>query len=166
MTFRIERAHARDLVKVKHVWKAMVKDYKRLSDGMWEVHEPGEAWARRHQQYLDWINDASGVVFLAIDPDSEEIVGYAALHFVMSGAAFDLGESYGDVETLAVLPERRGQGIGVSLLTACRKELERREIEYLTLETLASNAGALRLYERAGYKPFMVRLVRKVDDGD
>lgn len=164
MTFRIERAHARDLVKVKHLWKAMINDYQRLSDGLWEVREPGEAWARRHQQYLEWIHDAGGVVFLAFDPETEEVVGYAALHFVTSGATFDLGESYGDVETLAVLPERRGQGIGVALLNACRKELDRREIEYLTLETLASNTGALRLYERAGYQPFMVRLVRKVED--
>lgn len=164
MTFRIERAHARDLVKVKHLWKAMINDYQRLSDGLWEVREPGEAWARRHQQYLDWINDAGGVIFLAYDPDSAEVVGYAALHFVTSGATFDLGESYGDVETIAVLPERRGQGIGVALLNACRKELDRREIEYLTLETLASNTGALRLYERAGYRTFMVRLVRRVED--
>ena len=163
MTFRIERAHARDLTKVKHLWKVMIADYERLSDGVWEVREPSEAWARRHQQYLEWINDAGGIVFLAFDPDTDEVVGYAALHLVTSGAAFDLGESYGDVETLAVLPERRGQGIGLALLNACQKELDRREIEYLSLETLASNTGALRLYERAGFQPFMMRMMRRVD---
>lgn len=162
MTFRIDRAHARDLTKVKHLWKAMIADYRELSDGVWEVREPGEAWARRHQQYLDWINDAGGVVFLAIDTDTDEVVGYAALHFVMSGATFDLGESFGDLETLAVLPTHRGKGVGAALLTACRKELERREIEYWSLETLSSNAGALRLYERSGFQPFMVRMVKRV----
>lgn len=164
MSIRIERAHARDLTKVKRLWKAMITDYQQLSDGLWEVHEPGEAWARRHQQYLEWINDATGVVFLATDVESEEVVGYAALHFVLSGATFDLGESFGEIETLAVLPTERGRGVGAALINACRKELDRREIEYCALETLAANEGALRLYQRAGFQPFMVRLVRRVDD--
>ncbi|GAB97064.1 ribosomal protein S18 acetylase RimI-like enzyme [Kineosphaera limosa] len=166
MSIRIERAHARDLTKVKRLWKAMIGDYQQLSDGLWEVREPGEAWARRHQQYLDWINDAGGVVFLALDTDTEEIIGYAALHFVLSGATFDLGESYGEIETLAVLPTERGRGVGAALINACRRELDRREVEYMALETLASNTGALRLYERAGFQPFMVRLVRRVNDDE
>ena len=166
MTFRIDRAHARDLTKVKHLWKAMIADYRELSDGVWEVREPGEAWARRHQQYLDWINDAGGVVFLAIDTDTDEVVGYAALHFATSGATFDLGESFGDIETLAVRPDYRGRGVGAALMAACERELERREIQYVSLQTLACNEKALRLYARSGFQPFMTRLVKRVDSDD
>ncbi|MDO5712220.1 MAG: GNAT family N-acetyltransferase [Micrococcales bacterium] len=167
MTIRIDRAHLRDLTKVKPLWKAMLADYRELSDGVWEVREPQEAWQRRHQEYLEWINDAGGVVFLATDTDTEtdEIVGYAALRFVTSGATFDLGESFGDIETLAVKPGYRGKGVGAALLAACQRELERREIKFVSLQTLASNEKALRLYERAGFQPFMTRLVRRVDDG-
>ncbi len=164
MTVRIERAHARDLTKVKTVWKAMIADYRRLSDEVWEVSDPAEAWSRRHQQYLEWMNDATGAIFLATDTDSEELVGFAALRWENSGSTFDLGQSFGDVESLAVLPSHRGQGVGLALVSACRRELERREIEYMTLETLASNTGGLRLYQRAGFEPFMVRMVRKVED--
>lgn len=165
MTIRIDRAHLRDLTKVKPLWKAMVADYAELSDGLCEVRAPQEAWEHRHQEYLEWINDAGGVVFLATDSESEtgEVIGYAALHFASSGAAFDLGESFGDIETLAVKPDHRGRGVGAALMAACQRELERREIRYVSLQTLASNERALRLYARAGFKPFMTRLVKRVD---
>lgn len=159
MTFRIRRAHVRDLTKVKPLWKAMMARYDDISDGAWQIREPAEAWARRHQEYLEWINDATGVVFLAVD-DDDEVIGYAALRFVTSGAAFDLGENYGDLESLAVQPENRGQGVGAALMAACRKELDRREIHFWVLETLTSNRAALRLYEREGFSPFMVKMVQ------
>lgn len=168
MTIRIDRAHLRDLTKVKPLWKAMIADYAELSDGMWEVRAPQEAWERRHQEYLEWINDAGGVVFLATDSETpdDEVVGYAALHFVTSGATFDLGESFGDIETLAVKPEYRGRGVGAALMAACQRELEHREIAYVSLQTLACNTKALRLYERSGFQPFMTRLVKRVDSDD
>ncbi len=165
MRIHIDRAHVRDLTKVKPLWKRMIADYKEMSDGIWVIREPQEAWQRRHQEYLDWINDGGGVIFLATDSETgtDEIVGYAALHFVTSEAAIDLGESVGNVETLAVKPEYRGKGVGKALLAACQRELERREIEFWSIETLASNERALRLYQREGFQPFLVRLVRRVD---
>ena len=153
----------------------MVADYREMSDGIWAVREPQEAWQRRHQEYLDWINDAGGVIFLATDSEagSDEIVGYAALHLIMSGAAIDLGETVGHVETLAVKPEYRGKGVGAALLAACERKLERREIEFWSIETLASNERALRLLP-AGRVPavhgppgpprrFRVRLTNRID---
>ncbi len=169
MTIRIDRAHLRDLTKVKPLWKAMIADYAELSDGLWEVRAPQEAWEHRHQEYLEWINDAGGVVFLATDstaPEGEDVVGYAALHFATSGATFDLGESFGDIETLAVRPDYRGRGVGAALMAACERELERREIQYVSLQTLACNEKALRLYARSGFQPFMTRLVKRLDSDD
>ena len=161
MTFHIERAHVRDLTKVKPLWKAMIHHYATITDGLWAVREPTEAWQRRHQEYLNWINDATGVIFLAVQ--DEEVIGYAALHLIESGATFDFGEKFGDIETLAVAPEHRDRGVGSALVAACREELERREIAYWTMISLASNEGAVRLAERSGFKPFMVRMVQRLD---
>lgn len=173
MTVRITRARARDLTKLKRLWKAMISDYVDFTDGVWQVREPQDAWQRRLQEYLEWINDGTGIVFVAVDEGepgqakeadvSRTIVGYAALHLVPSGSIIDLGESFADIETLTVLPEYRGRGIGHRLMLACRRELERREITYCTLATLAGNAQARTLCEREGFRPFMTRHVMKLE---
>ena len=170
MTFQIDRAHVRDISRVKPLWKQMVTDYAAISGGVWTVLEPNEAWQRRMQEYLSWINDASGVILIATSrapgPDGESVesvVGYASLRFVSSGSTFDTGETHGELESLVVLPEYRGQGIGYALMSACSKELARREIHHWSMSTLADNKAALALARKAGFAPFMIRMAQRVD---
>jgi len=165
MSFHIQRAHVRDLTKVKSLWMSMVASYRELAQDTWAVRDPAEAWQLRLQEYLEWINDATGVVFLALDEEGTA-VGYAALRFVTSGAAVYLGEDVGELESLAVHPDRRGQGIGTALMNACRKELERREIAFWSLETLSANTAAVRLLERQGFETFKLRMVQRLDVDD
>lgn len=65
MAYRIEKAHIRDLKLVKPFWKAMVRQIRDVSAGEWPVRDPDESWQRRHQEYLTWLNDGAGVIFLA-----------------------------------------------------------------------------------------------------
>lgn len=170
MTFQIDRAHVRDISRVKPLWKQMVSDYASISGGVWQVLEPGEAWQRRLQEYLSWMNEAGGVIYIATkqqpggqgEPE-EKVVGYAALRFVTSGSTFDTGETHGELESLVVLPEARGEGIGYALMTACRKELERREIDHWSMSTLADNSAAIALGRKAGFEPFMIRMAQRLD---
>ncbi len=162
MSYQITRAHIRDLPRVKPLWKSMLRRYADVAGGDWPVRDPATAWARRHEEYLSWLNEGAGVIFLALDSESEDVVGYAALHFCVSGSTFDTGERFGELESLAVAEELRGQAIGSQLLEACRSELSRREISFWALETLAANVEATRLYERSGFTPFMLRMIQKV----
>ncbi|WP_168583673.1 GNAT family N-acetyltransferase [Gephyromycinifex aptenodytis] len=165
MTVRIERAHVRDVKRVKPLWQLLVQRYADVAADDWPVRDANDAWQRRHQDYLTWINEASGVIFIAWEGEGEaaRAIGYAALRFVDSGAAIDLGERVGEMESLAVYPEHHGKGIGTSLITACRRELERREIAFCCIETLASNEQAVALCERNGFRPYMVRLIRRIE---
>ena len=164
MSYVIARAHIRDLPRVKPFWKAMLESYVRLSGPDFVVRDPNEAWARRHDEYHMWLNEGAGMLFLATDPDqADKIVGYAAVKFTASGSAFDMGERFGELESLAVSEEARGAGLGTQLIEACRKELEKREISYWSLDVLAVNEDAQRLYERSGFHPFMLRMIRRTD---
>lgn len=165
MTVRIERAHVRDVKRVKPLSQLLMRRYHGVAGDDWPVREPGEAWQRRHQDYMTWINEATGVIFIAWDGDGQnaKAIGYAALRFVDSGAAFDLGERVGEMESLAVLPDHHGKGIGTSLIAACRRELERREIAFCFIETLAGNEEAVALCTRNGFRPYMVRLIQRID---
>ncbi len=163
MAYSIERAHIRDLAQVKPFWKAMVQHYHETLAGAWPVRSPEEAWQLRHQEYMVWINEGTGVVFLARDAQKQG-VGYAALHFSTVGSTFDLGDSFGELESLAVHPDHRSHGIGVKLIEACRIELHKRDIAYWTLDTLAVDTRTTRLYARAGFAPFMLKMLQSVED--
>ncbi|MBO3128905.1 GNAT family N-acetyltransferase [Dermatophilus congolensis] len=171
MSQQIVRAHVRDIAKVKPLWKQMVSEYATISGGKWRVLEPHEAWQLRFQEYLAWINDASGLVFIAIDqtPDEngnveDKAVGYAAIRFVSPDSTFDMGETRGELESLVVLPDYRGRGIASDLLAACRKELMRREISYWTTSTLTDNAATIHLFQKNGFKPFLLRMGQRLED--
>ena len=163
MAYSIERAHIRDLAKVKPFWKAMVEHYHDTLAGQWPVRTPEQAWQLRHQEYMTWINEGTGVVFIARDAH-KEAVGYAALHFSSVGSTFDLGDSFGELESLAVHAEHRNHGLGAKLIEACRKELHKRDIGYWTLDTLAADTRTNRLYAKAGFAPFMLKMVQSVEE--
>lgn len=58
-----------------------------------------------------------------------------------------LPHRYATLNDLVVTPPKRGQGIGSSLLGAAKKWARDRRLEYLELEVLAQNSGAIELYE-------------------
>jgi ribosomal-protein-alanine N-acetyltransferase len=53
------------------------------------------------------------------------------------------------IATVGVLPEHRGRGIGTLLMEACEEKLPYPAIR---LCVRLSNEGAIRLYERLGYR--------------
>ena len=55
------------------------------------------------------------------------------------------------INNIAVLPQHRGQGLGTALLQYVLAEGRRLGARRTTLEVRASNAGALRLYDRLGF---------------
>jgi ribosomal protein S18 acetylase RimI-like enzyme len=54
--------------------------------------------------------------------------------------------------SIAVVPELGGHGIGTALLTAA-EDAARRRMTAVRLEVEETNARAIRLYRRAGYRP-------------
>ena len=70
------------------------------------------------------------------------------------------GDRTAELETLAVLPEQRGAGIGGALMDAVDQELGRLGIDDLWVVVVAGNADALRFYERRGLRTYMHRMHR------
>ena len=59
----------------------------------------------------------------------------------------------GEVLNLAVSPEFRRRGVARALLRAGLKYFRKRRVEEVFLEVRESNAGALALYQAAGFRP-------------
>lgn len=74
---------------------------------------------------------------------ADEVLGYAVLWCVLD---------QGELANIAVRPELRGRGLGARLLDEVVAVSRRRGVAKLYLEVRDSNDGALRLYERFGFR--------------
>jgi ribosomal protein S18 acetylase RimI-like enzyme len=71
-----------------------------------------------------------------------------------------IGDRVGEIESLSVLPEHRGRGLGGRLLEGLEAALREQGVNDLILGLLPGNEDAARLYARRGYKPTWLCLSR------
>lgn len=75
-------------------------------------------------------------------------VGYMGMYHVANE---------GHITNIAVLPAWRGRGVASALLRSFVELAQSRELAFLTLEVRAGNSGAIRLYEKFGFRQVGVR---------
>lgn len=105
-----------------------------------------DAWDR--EQFLDYLTQPSKCAFLVATTDGA-VVGYALAFHTKTRA---------EVDSIAVAPAHRGQGIAVALLTRVISQLRRRGFKAVSLNVRPENTAAIRLYQKLGF-----RRVRRVD---
>jgi ribosomal protein S18 acetylase RimI-like enzyme len=66
------------------------------------------------------------------------------------------GSDLGRLSSIAIRPERKGGGLGKSLLEAAELDARAHGCRRLRLEVRSDNVPAQRLYDRAGYRRFAV----------
>jgi putative acetyltransferase len=78
-------------------------------------------------------------------PDGGDVIA------VGCGGLRELDGSHGEIKRMYVIPERRGTGLSVAILTALEGEARGRGWHRVVLETGDRQPDAMRLYEREGY---------------
>ena len=74
------------------------------------------------------------------------------------------------VDSLAVARSARGMGVGTALMREAERKARRMGKRFMSLGVIGENAGAIRLYERLGYKitrterGFIIRLIVGCDE--
>lgn len=58
----------------------------------------------------------------------------------------------GSIQNIGIAPEHRGQGLGTLLLSHALLGFQRAGLRRATLEVTAQNSGAVRLYQRFGFR--------------
>lgn len=154
---------AGDLEAVAPLWMSMVEHHRMIAGADLPIRASADAWALRQQEYRAWLRDDSGLLLLARIRGTDELAGYAFCRVIASGPTFDFGER-GDVESLVVAPEARGAGIGTALLRASRHQLKLRGCAYWTVSVMEANNGAVQLYERVGFRPWLRELAAPLDE--
>ena len=98
----------------------------------------------KEADFLEMIEADYAYYYVACTEDSgtEKIVGIIGLRDIS-------GE--GEITNVAVEPEFRRRGIGRLMLDKVLEEARQLGIRDITLEVRESNAGAIKLYEKAGF---------------
>jgi ribosomal protein S18 acetylase RimI-like enzyme len=65
---------------------------------------------------------------------------------------------YGNIESVAVLPQFQSQGIGAMLLDAAEDWLSGRKCTIARLSVFASNDRATKLHAKRGYRPVVTMM--------
>jgi ribosomal protein S18 acetylase RimI-like enzyme len=100
-------------------------------------------------------------VILLVAEQDRKVVGYSYAR-VEGRDYMSLRGPAGVLHDIVVCPEHRRHGVGSVLLDATLRALESRGVPQIVLSTAALNAGAKRLFTRAGFRETMVEMTRDV----
>jgi N6-L-threonylcarbamoyladenine synthase/ribosomal-protein-alanine N-acetyltransferase len=108
-----------------------------------------DAWSERSMRHE--VGGEHSYYLVAFRPESpDEIEGYA-------GLLAPSGSTDGDIQTIAVAPGARRQGLGRALMQTLLGEARRRGVMTVFLEVRADNPGAQTLYRMLGFEEIGVR---------
>jgi ribosomal-protein-alanine N-acetyltransferase len=88
--------------------------------------------------------------FVAVPPT--EILGFAAATLLLAGVEKEALQNLCELDSMAVHPSARRQGIGAALLRAVLDWAARNGAHRLSLEVRASNAAAIAFYRQLGLR--------------
>ncbi|MGC1852385.1 MAG: GNAT family N-acetyltransferase [Solirubrobacterales bacterium] len=146
-----------ELDAVEPLWNALQEHHARITpelDPQTPKRELGEAWRVRRSKYVRWLEDPE--TFFVIAQDTDGPVGYAFVTVGPGYASWQTGERAGELETLSVLPDHRGTGVGAALIEAAWDRLAELGVDDMAITTTTTNFDAHRFYERQGFNQIFV----------
>ena len=154
---------AGELPLLEPLWVAVHHRHAQTMPHLAPYVSDGDTWAIRSALYRELLAKPDTLLLLAFD--GESAVGYGVAHVLPVDDSWipdtwQTGASIGEIESLSVLPEYRGSGLGSLLLDRLETHLRARGAQDLILGVLPGNAAAIRLYERRGYQPTWLYLSR------
>jgi GNAT superfamily N-acetyltransferase len=154
---RVVEAGPERIPDLEPLWRALYDHHRQIAAGVANVRPFEETWSRRRRQYGEWLASDDAAVLLATRDG--RAIGYAAVTVGPGPATWDLGDRVAEVETLAVLPDERGAGVGKALFDSARRWAQARGAEAIGVGLAHTNDGARRFYEREGFTPFYLEMV-------
>ncbi|WP_101947036.1 GNAT family N-acetyltransferase [Mycobacterium sp. 3519A] len=161
--WQLRTGSAADLDLVGPLWTAVHHRHAAVMPHLAPYVSDDETWRVRRGLYEQLLAKPDTLLLLAFDGDTA--VGYGLAHVMpvddsWIADTWVTGPRIGEIESLSVLPEYRGGGLGSALLTRLEEHLRDAGCEDLILGALPGNTDAIRLYERMGYQPTWLYLSR------
>jgi ribosomal protein S18 acetylase RimI-like enzyme len=161
--WQVRTGGAADLELVGPLWVAVHHQHAETMPQLAPYVSDDETWRVRRVLYEELL--AKPDTLLLIASIDETAVGYGLAHVLPVDETWipdtwETGSRIGEIESLSVLPEYRGSGLGSELLNRLEQHLHAIGVQDLILGALPGNTDAIRLYERRGYQPTWLYLSR------
>jgi ribosomal protein S18 acetylase RimI-like enzyme len=160
---RIVKGSASDVPSLEPLWVAVHRAHVASMPELAPYVSDAETWAERRALYEQAFAKPDTVLLLAFEGDA--LIGYALAHVLAVEETWipdtwRTGPRIAEVESLSVLPEYRGQGVGTALMDELDGEIAALGVDDVIVGALAGNEDALRLYRRRGFRPTWLYLSR------
>jgi ribosomal protein S18 acetylase RimI-like enzyme len=164
----ISRGSAEDVPRLEPLWVAVHHQHQAAMPELAPYVSDEVTWREHGPMYEELFRRPDTFLFLASDGD--RLIGYALGHVTpveetWIADTWVTGKRIGELESISVLPEYRGQGLGSRLLDEVDREFDAIGVEDVVIGLLPGNEGALRLYERHGFRPNWLYLSRFRSEG-
>jgi ribosomal protein S18 acetylase RimI-like enzyme len=161
--WQLRTGGAEDLDLVEPLWVAVHHRHAETMPELAPYVSDDETWRVRRALYEELLAKPDTLLLVAAVDGA--VVGYGLAHVLAAEETWIpdtwvTGSRIGEIESLSVLPEYRGGGLGSELLRRLEEHLAEKGVEDLILGALAGNRDAIRLYERQGYRPTWLYLSR------
>ena len=154
--WQIRQGTRDDLPAMEALWRFLYSHHEAVSTGALPFIPADERWPARLQQFEAEF-DAGRALLLIAEDDAGDSVGFTFSRMEDPDPILVTGP-LAEVETIVVDPERRGEGLGEALMRHTFDELRGLGAQSVKLVVVAGNEPALRLYERMGIRPALLRL--------
>lgn len=163
----IERGSADDVDELRELWLELHHHHAEVAPRSGEFADDETSWRSRAAYYREWLSDPRS--FLLLARGGGRLLGYAMVQVADRPPgqedAWRAPEVGAEIQTLLVTAEARGSGLGGRLIDEIDSELARQGITEVIVGLMPGNDGALRLYERRGFRPRWLELVRDLEAG-
>jgi ribosomal protein S18 acetylase RimI-like enzyme len=161
--WQVRTGSAADLDLVGPLWVAVHHQHAQVMPQLAPYVSDDETWRVRRALYQELLAKPDTLLLLAFD--GETVVGYGLAHVMAVDDSWIAdtwvtGPRIGEIESLSVLPQYRGSGLGSVFLERLEQHLQAIGVEDIILGALPGNTDAIRLYERCGYQPTWLYLSR------
>jgi GNAT superfamily N-acetyltransferase len=159
----IARAGAEALDQLEPLWLELHHHHQAVGGKQLGPYVTDEvSWPLRRKLYAE-VLDGGG--FLLLAHDEAGLAAYAVVAVTdaadsLLGDTWRTGTRVAEIETLLVLPRARGAGLGSALLDRVDDELAREGVDDVFIGAVLTNTDAIRLYERRGFRPAWVYMLR------
>jgi ribosomal protein S18 acetylase RimI-like enzyme len=155
LALSIVRGSVADLDSLEPLWVGVHHTHAAAMPELAPYVSDAQTWAEHRPLYVELFGKPDTALFLARVDGA--LVGYALLHVEEVRATFiadtwRTGDRIGELESIAVAPEHRGQGIGGALLDVVDREFDELGVADVIIGLLPGNETARRVYERRGFR--------------
>jgi ribosomal protein S18 acetylase RimI-like enzyme len=157
-TLAVRSATTADLPALGRLGALLVRTHHELDSARFIAASP-----RTEQGYASWLGSqlANPQVIILAAEQNDDVLGYS--YSEVEGPDYmSLRGPAGVLHDIVVDPVQRRNGVGRKLLEATLEALAHRGAPQVVLWTAALNEAAQRLFARAGFRPTMVEMTRKL----